>query len=529
MNEQVDVARRPDPALVFSVIAFLIAAAALGVVLYRVIKERAAFAPYTAVEEHAPDHILVRFKPGTPAETIRSVNAGNRSQQTDILPAIGVRVMTVAPGKTASEMVDLYANNPNVDFAELDIVAKLVTTPNDPFYSYDATPFGRINAPSGWDISTGSSAVRLAVLDTGIDFTHPEFAGRTVTGYDFVNNDTDPSDDHGHGTLAAGIAAATGNNGVGVAGVDWRSVIMPVKVLDASGSGFTSVIAKGITYAADNGARVLSMSFGGGASSTMQAAIDYAAGKDCVLVAAAGNDGAQIDRYPASYPNVISVGALQGDTIASFSNWGSALDVVAPGVAIYAPQKGGGYTYFSGTSAATPFVAGLASLVLSVANQSAVVVSNEITSTATDLGAGGWDAYYGWGRINIDAALKAAGGSSTVTPPSTGTTTTPPPAPATDVTAPTVAITAPVAGSTISGTLSVLMAATDDVGVARIDLYADSTLVGSTSITPYAVAWNTAKFANGSHVLTARAFDAAGNAATAQITVSVSNVAKRKR
>ncbi len=525
---------RATTALTLSILAIIVAFTSMGLLLYRVFKEQqVAPAPYTV--ERAPDHFLVKFKPGTPAETIRSLNANNKSQQIDQVPKIGVKILTVAPGKTPEEMAQIYSRNPNVEFAEVDTVAKATLIPNDTYYGYNATPMSKISAPAGWDITTGSSSVTLAVLDTGIDFAHPEFSARTVAGYDFVNSDADPTDDHGHGTLAAGVAAATGNNGIGVAGVNWKTTIMPVKVMDAGGVGYHSVIAKGMVYAADNGARVQSLSLGGPASATLLSGVQYAQGKGCLLVAASGNDGTLIDNYPASYPDVISVGALSGDTIATFSAYGPWLDVCAPGSGIYAPKMGGGYTYFSGTSAATPFVAGLASLMLAVdPARSAAQLSQEITSTATDLGSSGWDQYYGWGRINIAAALAAAGGTSGggsggggSTPPTSTTTPTPTPAP--DTLAPTVSITSPMASATVSGTQTIAVTATDDTAVSRVDLLIDGVTVASLSSAPYSLAWNTTKYANGGHTIVARAYDAAGNIGSAQVSVTVSNTTKGRR
>lgn len=525
-------------ATAISVIALLIATAAMGIVIYRIVQEQRRILPFAPVEQRAPDHFLVKFKPGTPAETVRSINARAGSKEIDSIPALGVKLMTVAPGKTLDEMIALYKKNPNVSFAESDFVMSATLTPNDPYYINNQTLDTKITAPSAWDISTGSSAVKIAILDTGIDLTHPEFAGRLTSGYDFVFGDADPTDDNGHGTACAGIAAATGNNSIGIPGMDWKATIMPVKVLDSSGIGFTSDIAKGMTYAADNGAKVLSMSFGGALSSTLQSGADYASGKGCVLVAASGNDGLLLDRYPASGRGVISVGALQGDTIASFSNYGPNLDVVAPGVSIYTTLKGGGYTWFSGTSAATPYVAGLASLLFSTgSNQTSATVSQEITSTATDLGSAGWDQYYGWGRIDSLAALRAAGGASGgTTPPSTTTTVTPTPSPTptttpsvVDTTAPSVAITSPAAGSTLSGNVTLLASASDAVGVTRVDFFIDGTLLGSVASAPYSVTWNTTKVANSTHVVSARAYDAAGNAGNTAITVTTSNVSRKKK
>jgi len=417
MDPSAETSRIPRSVIIVLAI-LLLAFAVWGVITYqqrRAREEGLHFQPTAA--DRAPDRFLARFRPGAAAQA-RSLNAANGVRQISSIDPIRVKVLSVPKGKTPEQMVEIYSKNPNVEFAEVDSVMKKTLTPNDPYYVNDATIMSSINAPAGWDISTGSSSVKLAILDTGIDATHPEFSGRIASGYDFVNADADAADDHGHGTLCAGVAAATGNNGVGVAGIDWKTTIVPVKVLGSTGSGLTSNVAKGITWAADNGAQVLSMSLGGPATTTLESAAAYAVGKNCVLVAASGNDGIGAVSFPAAYPGVLAVGALQGNTIASFSNFGPELDVCAPGVSVYTAAKGGGYAYFSGTSAATPFVAGLVALELAVdPTLGAFAASADVTSTASDLGTSGWDPYYGWGRINMSAALSAAGGSATAPAP----------------------------------------------------------------------------------------------------------------
>jgi len=498
--------------------------------------------PYTPpAAEQAHDHFLVQFRPGTTGTQMRSINAANKTEEISTVAQLRVRLLTVPPGKTVQDMIAVYKRNPNVSFAEPDYVVSASMTPNDTYYSYDSTMFGKISAPSAWDVSTGSSSVSIAVIDTGIDATHPDFSGRIGAGYDFVNSDADPTDDHGHGTLAAGVAAATGNNSKGIAGVNWKATIVPVKVLGSNGSGLTSTVAKGITWAADKGCRVLSMSLGGPANSTLAAAVQYAVGKDCVLVAASGNDGLLGVSYPAAYPGVIAVGALQGDTLATFSNYGPQLDVVAPGVAVYTTARGGTYAYFSGTSASTPFVAGLAALEFAVdPSLSAAKATEAITSSATDLGTAGWDQYYGWGRIDLLMALKGLAGTTpaptpeptpTPTPipaPTPTPTPTPTPVPVADTTAPAVSITSPKAGATVSGSVSLSASASDNTGVTRVEFYIDGAIFATKTATPYSATWNTRSYASGTHTVTAKAYDAAGNTSSAQVTVTVSNTSKKK-
>lgn len=287
---------------------------------------------------------------------------------------------------------------PNYSVQAMDLI------PNDPGWSFQ---YGltAIRAPQGWSLSTGSSSVTIAILDSGVDLGHEDLAGRIVAGYDFVNNDSVPQDDFGHGTLVAGIAAASGNNGTGVAGVSWRARIMPLKVLNNSGGGSYANVAAGILWAADHGAQVINLSLGGAAPSvTLQDAVLYAYNKGILLVAASGNNGGAQVLYPARYPEVMAVGATNfSNQPSSISNYGPEVDVAAPGENIYSLWPGGYFTQ-SGTSMSAPFVSGLAAILFSFTSD-AGVVRNAIESTALDVGPVGWDLYSGAGLIQMDSAI----------------------------------------------------------------------------------------------------------------------------
>jgi thermitase len=292
-----------------------------------------------------------------------------------------------------------------VAYVELNYsVQAMDIIPNDPGWSsqYGLTA---IRAPQGWSMSTGSSAVTIAILDSGVDLGHADLAGRLVAGYDFVNADSTPQDDYGHGTHVAGIAAASGNNGVGVAGVSWGARIMPLKVLDRFGGGTYANVAAGIVFAADHGAQVINLSLGGAAPSvTLQDAVLYAYNKGVLLVAASGNGGSAQVLYPARYPEVMAVGATNvSNQPSSISNYGPEVDVAAPGENIYSLWPGGYFTE-SGTSMSAPFVSGLAAVLFSFTNN-ASVVRNAIESTALDIGPPGWDLYSGAGLIQMDSAI----------------------------------------------------------------------------------------------------------------------------
>ncbi len=277
--------------------------------------------------------------------------------------------------------------------------------PNDPFYPNQWGP-PAIDAEAAWDDQQGNHSLILAIIDTGVDLDHPDLNNNIDTNidWDFVNNDATAQDDYGHGTHVAGIAAAEINNGIGVAGLA-QVTIMSVKVLDSGGSGYWSWVAAGITYAADNGAKVLNMSLGGtGFDQSVEDACDYAYyTKDAVVIAAAGNYGSSQFFYPAAYASVIGVAALQTPTTrAGYSNYGADnVELCAPGSSIYSTQWNNTYTYLDGTSMASPHVAGVASLWRCERPElSAAKTRAGLRYNADDLGAPGYDIYYGYGRVD---------------------------------------------------------------------------------------------------------------------------------
>ena len=318
-----------------------------------------------------------------------------------------------------AETIRAFRSSPHVEYAEPNYIVHVFITPND---SYWNSQWGmtKIEAPAAWDVTTGSDSVTIAIVDTGVDLSHPDLSGKLVSGYDFVNNDSDPQDDYGHGTHVAGIAAARTNNGTGVAGLSWGTKIMPVKVLDDYGTGGYEDVANGIIYAANNGADIINLSLGGTVYSwTLKDAAEYAHDLGCVIVAAAGNDNSSVS-YPARYPEVFAVAATDSDDQkASFSNYGPEVDVAAPGVSIRSTYWWGGSTYewLSGTSQASPHVAGLAALIWSVnPGLNNTQVESIIKQTADDLGAAGRDKYYGFGRINARRALESTAPSLDISP-----------------------------------------------------------------------------------------------------------------
>ena len=297
-----------------------------------------------------------------------------------------------------------------VSYAENDVVVTGAAVYNDPNLSDESMSYGlnQVDALAAWDVITGSQEIVIAVLDSGITLEHPEFAGRLVAGYDFVNNDDRADDDMGHGTHVAGIIAAALDIGQGVAGVCPNCRLMPVKVLNEINIGSWGQLARGILFAVDHGARVLNLSLGATVpSQTLSDAIQYALDHDVIIVAAAGNNGSDAPFYPAALDGVIAVGATTpSGSRWSRSNFGSYIDLVAPGSLIYSTYFDmqnlyAGYTYMSGTSMAAPFVSGVAGLLLSAnGDMSAQAVTAAMVAGATDLGAVGWDVEYGNGQVS---------------------------------------------------------------------------------------------------------------------------------
>ncbi len=479
---------------------------------------------------YSPDQFLVKFKPGIAAETRHSINVKHGVKEKDFISDINVHILTVPRTKTVKEMINVYRKNPNVDYAEPDYILETLLTPNDPCYP-GQWGLPAVSAPVGWDVTTGNASVIVAVVDSGVDSTHPDLQGKVIAGYDFVNNDSDPSDDRGHGTKVAGIIAANTDNRVGIAGINWNGKILSEKALDQYGYGLSSNIAKAITHATDNGAKVINLSLGGTSnSSTLKSAVDYAYNKGVTLVAAAGNSGDNTIFYPAGYSNVIAVGSVNIELLrSSFSSYGPHLDVVAPGELIYTTRPNSEYVRSTGTSFSAPFVSALASLLLSLNQQlTPSQIQDIIQKTAKDAGDPGWDQFYGWGIMNIEASLKASsenvssGNEIQVSEPQTPAVE--------DIEPPMVRILYPSSGMQISGKILIKADAYDNVSVSKVNFYVDGAFIGSVSSEPYEIILNTRGIGNGIHLIYTVAHDASGNTSTSDIvSVEVLNQAKGRK
>lgn len=336
--------------------------------------------------------LLVKFQPGTAQGQSQAEVAGVGGRVLTSYPD-GSELVQLAPWANRSAALGQLQTQTNVVYAEADSTVHVDSvpaaapvpsiTPNDPYYSQQwALPM--INAPQAWALTTGTSSEIVAVLDTGLDTNNPDFAGRIWTnptantdgyvgdlhGWNFVSSNGNVADDNGHGTHVTGILAATGNNGVGVAGVDWNVQIMPLKVLDANGNGTTASSIAAIYFAVQHGAKVINASWGGDVfSQAMLDALNYANQNGVVFVTAAGNNSSnndQVPTYPASYrtPNELVVAAIDPTgALATYSNYGPAtVDIAAPGTNVLSTVLDNQYQDYTGTSMSTPFVSGTVAL-----------------------------------------------------------------------------------------------------------------------------------------------------------------------
>jgi len=312
------------------------------------------------------------------------------------------------PSASTSSFVKEVQDSKLSRYMEPNLKFHIQFVPNDPDWCLQWGPV-KIGADWAWNITTGEPSVLVAVVDTGIYWNHSDLAANYVAlGYDWVNNDTDPVDDSGHGTHCAGIIAAGLNNSIGVAGLA-QIQIMAEKALDISGSGYIDWVASAIIHAANQGANIISMSWGGYFhSKLLYEAIRYAHETGALLVAAAGNSATDLKLYPAAYDEVIAVAATDNaDNPASFTNFGDWIELAAPGVNIYSTFLNNGYVNKSGTSMATPHVVGVAALIWSqFPNISRDQLRFHLRYTADDLGDWGLDKHYGYGRINAKKAVE---------------------------------------------------------------------------------------------------------------------------
>jgi len=499
-----------------------------------------------------PGEVIVKFRPGTKWSSVQGVHGRHGTKVVYSSPLAGFKRVRIPKGKTVPGVVAALRKEPSVEYAEPNTICNSFLTPSDPSYSYQwhldipqgseraewhGANGGGINAEPAWDLSQGSGVI-VAVLDTGVAYEDygqyqqaPDLAGTAfVSGYDFINNDSHPNDDDSHGTHVAGTIAQSTNNGVGVAGVAPACSIMPVKVLDDKGSGTAQSLADGIYYAADNGAQVINMSLGWPVrgrravdpGATVRNAVAYAHGKGVTIVCASGNDGRGAVAYPAAYDDYcIAVGATRYDeSRASYSNYGSSLDIVAPGGDVDVDQNDDGYVdgvlqntfnpntgdvtdfsywFFDGTSMAAPHVSGVAALLIARGASRPDEVRQALQTTAEDKGESGWDNRYGHGLLDAAAAVASVG---------------PPNDP------PTVTITSPADGSSFNSGDAISFAG-NAVDTEDGDLTASLVWASDQDGQIGTGAAFSATLSDGTHTVTASVTDSGGKVGSAAITVTV--------
>lgn len=465
---------------------------------------------------HEPHTVLVQFKAGISATARERALKSRGGRSTGTIP--GTSFVKVTTKGAAADVARELGKDPKVRRVSLDYRRTASAVPNDPGYVYNDQDYLKtIRMPQAWDRTQGSTSQVIAVVDTGVNGSHEDLYGRVLGGYNALTNTLTAAnastDDNGHGTMTAGIAAANTNNGLGIAGVAWAGGrVMPVKVLDAKGSGWDSDIAEGITWAANHGAKVINLSLGGYEDNpVLHDAIASASAKGAVVVAASGNDGNDTPQYPAAYPEVLAVGATdKGGRLTDFSSYGDWIDVAAPGFGIVAPGSGQDYYVGDGTSFAAPMAAGVASLVRSVyPTLTPAQVIDRIKATARDAGPRGIDPFYGHGVLD---AAYAVGGTKT-----------------TDFPAPVLGTSEPnnvPAGATVmTGSVSGTMAMEGDVDWYRIESTEKRTI--AITVTPAALDANLAQnldpmlsVYNGDLQVLGEA-DAAGTGGAEKVTVTV--------
>jgi thermitase len=376
-------------------------------------------------KDRRPGVVLYKWKAGLTAEQRDALGAlllayDVRLERKIVNGAVLQAKANRAAARTEEDLAAELVGSGAVEWAQPDYVEQAVLTPNDPYFA-NQWQHANIRSSGAWDFTVGSTQVIIAVCDTGVDLNHADLKSRLVLpGWNTYLNTTNCMDTYGHGTMVAGFAGATGNNGIGVAGVAWNVRILPIRMTyaDGVGSAYVSDMAEAITYGASRGARVINVSFSGYYNSAIIAAANDARLKGALVVMAAGNDSLDISSY-ADPASILLVGAT--DTLnarASFSNYGTPIDVVAPGLYVWSTILGGYYGSGSGTSYSSPITAGLAALIFSLnPSFTPAVVEGLIGSTCLDLGVAGADSVYGFGLIQADAAVSKAYSSMGNLPP----------------------------------------------------------------------------------------------------------------
>lgn len=404
-------------------------------------------------------------------------------------------------------LMEQLKKDPTIKSVELDMAVPLDVEPDDPGYK-ESYALPLINAPEAWEHTQGEGVI-VAVLDTGVDANHPDLKDNLVPGWNVKDNNADTSDAYGHGTKVAGVIASARGNKVGSNGVAYKAKIMPIRIAGSDGYALFSHMVAGIRWAMNNGARVVNLSYANAAGSKAinMSAKHMSINNQGVSVISAGNTGGKLD-YEV-FPDFLAVsGTDSNDKLASWSSYGTFVDLCAPGVSIYTTTKGGGYGKVSGTSFAAPMVAGSVALImaqdpsLTAAEVEHVLLSNTKPLATTDAE----KEKFGAGRVDIGKAIK-----SIVPEPK-------------DTTPPTVSITSLTEGMRVGGLVFIDVQAEDASGIEWVKLYVNGMVEDTDYQAPYGFAWDTSKILDGTYKVLAAASDTEGNYAESEaITVHVKN------
>jgi subtilisin family serine protease len=453
----------------------------------------------------AKGRLLVAPRAGLSDKELEKALKSQNAKSNGRFKSANIHVIELPPGADEVAAMQALKKDRRFKYVELDMAMAPAATVNDPSLSKSwALP--KLQTYTAWDTANGSG-VTIAILDSGLDSSHLDLKANYVPGWNFYDSNANTADVNGHGTAVAGAAAMVGNNSTGSAGVAYGAKIMPVRISSPDGYAYASTMSQALYWATDNGARVANISFSGvPGNATVQSAAEYMRSKGGYVVAAAGNSGGL--ENIAAHDSILVVSATdENDARATFSSYGPYVDVSAPGLNIYSAWSGGGYGNYWGTSFSSPIVAATAALVMSANSKlTPADIDKILKSTAVDLGAAGADQYFGAGRV--DAARAVAAGKTYVT---------------SDTQAPTISIASPTGGS-VSGVVAVDVKYFDNVGVTRAELYVNGSKIATDDTSPFAFAWDTVAYADGSYSLVVKAYDAAGNVGTsAAVSVTLGN------
>ncbi|AAZ28353.1 S8 family serine peptidase [Colwellia psychrerythraea] len=442
----------------------------------------------------AKGQILVQPQPGLSEQNFQKILGKHKASSKGKLHQLRTHIINV-PANAEQAIVKALSNNPNIEFAEVDILVKpSEIIANDTYYN-NAWHLNKMQLPTAWETAKGNGVV-VAILDTGVNSNHTDLSANMIAGWNSVSRNSETSDIYGHGTKVAGVVAAISDNNNGVTSIAWHASIMPIRITnDSSGYAYWSDIANGLTWAADNGADIANISYQVTTSSSVTNAAQYMRSKGGLVVASAGNSGADLNC--TDNPSIITVSATDSaDNKASWSDYGNCIDVSAPGSGIWTTTKSGGYGAVNGTSFASPATAATLALIKSAnLNLSNDELENILEASADKSKNGGvFNSYYGHGRIDAAAAVAMVVNTPTI-----------------DQQAPTVVITSPTENSVQTGTFNITANAQDNMAVSSVSLYANGVLIGTDTVAPFSANFNSNNIADGNVAFTAQAYDATGN------------------